>query len=452
MFDIISKFRGDKTIWAIVILLAIVSFLPVYSASTNLVSKNEDLNTFSFLFKHFTHVMIGFLALYIAHKTPFHYFKFLSIVFTPVIIVLLAYTLLKGKEIDGANASRWIEIPFIGFSFQTSTFAFVVIIAYVARYLSKISKKEFTFQESLWELWLPVALVLMLILPANFSTTALIFVMICMLVYIGNYPLKYLASIIGIGLLFLTIFVLAAKAFPEAMPNRVDTWMSRIDSYVNNEDNQDDYQIETAKIAIASGGIKGLGPGKSVQKNFLPQSSSDFIFSIVIEEYGIFGGIGILTLYLVLFVRFIINAQKATTVFGKLLIIGLGFPIVFQALINMGVAVNLLPVTGQPLPLISSGGTSIIMTLFSIGIILNITKKEQEIALDLEENRKRNEALKQIIDNQVALNEEHDNADYSVSEKMKSMKNGIKNAILEDENGDVLVNGQNPMNAVLNKK
>ena len=191
------------------------------------------------------------------------------------------------------------------------------------------------------------------------------------------------------------MFLLLAKAFPtNKLFSRVNTWGNRIERFLDDKPNEDDYQIEKAKIAIASGGIYGLGPGKSVQKNFLPQSSSDFIFAIIVEEYGLLGAIGILFLYLLLFFRFIINAQKAPTLFGKLLIIGLGFPIVFQALINMAVAVELLPVTGQTLPLISSGGTSIWMTCVDLGVILSVTKKEAEVALDEAEKKKREEKEK----------------------------------------------------------
>ena len=450
MFDIIGKIRGDKTIWAIVFLLAIISFLPVYSASTNLVYVIGKGTTIGYLFKHFVHVMLGFMIIYFVHKTPYHYFKALSIFGIPLVILLLIYTLFKGTVIGGANASRWIQIPFVGISFQTSTFAFIVLMIYVARYLSKVSGKVYSFKDSLLELWTPIFVVLVLVLPANFSTTALIFLMACMLVFIGQYPLRYLAIIIGLGIISFTMFILVAKAFPNTMPNRVDTWMSRIDNFFDNKPNEDEYQIEKAKIAIASGKIYGLGPGKSVQKNFLPQSSSDFIFAIIVEEYGLIGAVGILFLYLLLFVRFIIDAQKVTTLFGKLLIIGLGFPIIFQALINMGVAVELLPVTGQPLPLISSGGTSIWMTCIAIGIILSVTKKEEEVALDLEEKRKRDQALQQIIDAQVALNEEKDSDENQ--QKINDIKSSIRKSLIEDENGNVLVNGQNPMNAVLNKR
>jgi cell division protein FtsW len=186
----------------------------------------------------------------------------------------------------------------------------------------------------------------------------------------------------------LTLFILTAKAFPDAMPNRVDTWMSRIENFSNGEDTEADYQIEKAKIAIASGGIQGVGPGKSIQKNFLPQSSSDFIFAIIVEEYGLAGGLFLLMLYLWLLFRIVIVSQKADTVFGKLLVVGVGLPIVFQALINMAVAVELFPVTGQTLPLISSGGTSIWMTCLAIGIILSVSAKREEIKLqeDYEDN------------------------------------------------------------------
>ncbi len=407
MTQLVNRLRGDKVIWAIVFLLALISFLPVYSASTNLVYVIGKGSTIGYLIKHLVHLFIGFIIIYWIHKVPYHYFRALSILGIPFVLVLLLYTLFQGTTIGGANASRWIQIPFIGIGFQTSTLAFTVLMVYVARYLAKVSEKEYSFKDSLLELWLPVFAILALVLPANFSTTALIFSMVCMLVYVGYYPVKYLALIIGAGVIALTFFILVAKAFPGAMPNRVDTWISRVDSFFDKSEDakDDDYQIEKAKIAIASGKIYGLGPGKSVQKNFLPQSSSDFIFAIIVEEYGLIGALGIVFLYMLLFVRFIINAQKASSLFGKLLIVGLGFPIIFQALVNMAVAVELLPVTGQTLPLISAGGTSIWMTCVSIGVILSVTKKDEEVAQDEEERKKREEALQRIIDKELDLSE-----------------------------------------------
>ena len=385
MRKIFQYIQGDKAIWAVVALLALFSFLPVYSASSNLAYLYGDGSTLPFLLKHFAHLVLGFAILYGVHKIPYHYFRGLSIIALPVIILLLLITITEGTMIEGANASRWIRLPFVGVTFQTSTLAAVVLMTYVARYLSRIKDKEITFKETLLPLWLPVFIVLGLILPANLSTTAIIFTMVIILVFVGGYPLKYLGIILGAGLLFLTLFVLTAKAFPGVFPNRVDTWISRIENFSDNEDTEADYQIEKAKIAIASGGVTGLGPGKSIQKNFLPQSSSDFIYAIIVEEFGMIGAFFLLFLYLLLLFRLIIVAHKASSMFGKLLVIGVGLPIVFQALINMAVAVELFPVTGQTLPLISSGGTSIWMTCLAIGMILSVSAKREVVVQDEEE-------------------------------------------------------------------
>lgn len=379
MQQLFKNIKGDRLIWAIAALLAIFSFLPVYSAASNLAYVGESTNTFSFFVKHFMHLFLGFTIMYGVHKIPYRYFRGLSMIMIPIVFVLLILTIMQGTTIGGANASRWIRIPIVGMSFQTSTLASVVLMVYVARYMSKIEGKKITFKESILPLWGPVFVILALILPSNFSTTAIIFLMVVVLVFLGGYPIRYLAVIIGSGLLGLVLFILVAKAFPDAMPNRVDTWMSRIENFSNGEDNEADYQIEKAKIAIASGGIKGVGPGKSIQKNFLPQSSSDFIFAIIIEEYGLLGGFFLMILYMWLLFRIVIVAQKSDALFGKLLALGVGLPIVFQAMINMAVAVELFPVTGQTLPLISSGGTSIWMTCLAIGIILSVSSKREEI-------------------------------------------------------------------------
>ena len=381
MKNILKNIEGDRAIWAIVSVLAILSFLPVYSASTNLVYVVNNGTTTFHLFKHAFLLSCGFLIIYAVHKIPYRYFSGGSVLMIPFVILLLIYTLTQGTTIGGANASRWIQIPFIGVGFQTSTLAGLVIMIYVARYLAKNKDKIINLRATIIQLWLPVAVILALILPANFSTTAIVFFMAMLLAFIGGYPLKYIASVVGIGALLLTLFVLTAKAFPEAMPNRVDTWISRIENF-SDKNADEGYQVEKAKIAIASGGLKGRGPGKSIQKNFLPQSSSDFIFAIIVEEYGLFGAVGVIVLYFLLLFRIVMAAKKATSIFATLLIIGVGLPIIFQAMINMAVAVNLFPVTGQTLPLISSGGTSIWMTCFAIGIILSVTadkaKKESK--------------------------------------------------------------------------
>ncbi|MFC5047091.1 FtsW/RodA/SpoVE family cell cycle protein [Aquimarina hainanensis] len=379
MTKIMANIKGDRAIWAVAALLALFSFLPVYSASSNLAYLYGNGDTFTYLVKHFAHLMLGFGIIYAVHKVPYHYFKGLSIIMIPVVIVLLLLTMAQNTTIGGANASRWIKIPFVGVTFQTSTLAAVVLLAYVARYLSKIKGKKITFKETLLPLWLPVFVVLMLILPANFSTTAIIFSMVVMLVFLGGYPIRYLMIIIGTGVVALAFFVLTAKAFPGMFPNRVDTWISRVENFADNKDTQEDYQIERAKIAIARGGVIGKGPGKSVQRNFLPQSSSDFIYAIIIEEWGLLGGVFLMSLYILLLMRLVIVAHKCEEVFGTLLVIGVGLPIVFQAIINMAVAVELFPVTGQTLPLVSSGGTSIWMTCLAIGIVLSVSRKREAV-------------------------------------------------------------------------
>jgi cell division protein FtsW len=377
---VFNNLKGDRLIWAIAALLAIFSFLPVYSAASNLAYISGDGDTFNYFVKHFVHLFLGFAIMYGVHKVPYRYFRGLSMVMIPVVLVLLAATMFQPETSESlTNAKRWIKVPIVGFTFQPSTLASVVLMVYVARYLSKIKDKAVTFKETILPLWVPVFLVLVLILPANFSTTAIIFTMIMALAFMGGYPIKYLVLILLSGIVAFTLFILTAKAFPDAMPNRVDTWTSRIENFTNGEDTEADYQIEKAKMAIASGGVQGLGPGKSNQKNFLPQSSSDFIFAIIIEEYGLIGGLFLMTLYLLLLFRIVIASHKADTIFGKLLVIGVGIPIVFQALINMAVAVELFPVTGQTLPLISSGGTSIWITCLAIGIILSVSARRQEI-------------------------------------------------------------------------
>jgi len=419
----IKNLKGDKVIWALVALLALVSFMPVFSASSNLAYAGQGTgNTLGYLVKHFLHLALGFFIIYQVHKIPYLYYRKLSLILLPFLWVLLGYTLFFGVE--KGSARRWVEVA--GVSFQPSTLAFVLLMVFVARYLAKNRENPITFKNSVYELWIPVAVTLLLILPANFSTAAFLFAMVCMLAYVGKYPLKYLAIIFGACLLGLTLFVGTGKVLhainPEKVPTlfqRVTTWEKRLERYSDAElKNPDEfYQIERAKTAIASGGVYGLGPGKSVQKNFLPQSSSDFIYAIIVEEFGLIGGIGLLLLYLLLLFRLVVVAHKATHFYGKLLIIGLGFPIVFQAFINMGVAVELLPTTGQTLPLISSGGSSIWVICFAIGIILNVTKKEDEIALEVKEKEKREAALQKLIDKQ--LEEEESEHEESVEHPLK---------------------------------
>ncbi|MGJ8738156.1 FtsW/RodA/SpoVE family cell cycle protein [Zobellia laminariae] len=374
-----DNIKGDRAIWAIAALLGLFSFLPVYSASSNLVYVVGNGTTFGYLVKHALLLSLGFGIIYGIHRIPSHFFKGLSLIAMPLVLVLLVFTLAQGTTIGGANASRWISVPLVGISFQTSNLAAVVLMIYVARYLSKVRHKDVTFKESILPLWIPVFLTVALILPANFSTAAIIFSMVLLLCFLGGYPVKYLMGIIGASVLSLAFFILTAKAIPGLFPNRVDTWISRVENFADSEDTEADYQIERAKIAIATGGIVGKGAGKSVQKNFLPQSSSDFIYAIIVEEYGLVGGFALMFFYMFLLFRIVVVANSSTYIFGKLVVLGVGLPIVFQALINMAVAVELFPVTGQTLPLISSGGTSSWMTCLAIGIILSVSNKNLSV-------------------------------------------------------------------------
>ena len=397
MNKFLINIKGDKPLWVVFILLASFSFLPVYSSASNLAYLYGDGNTFSYLFKHFIHLSLGFFLMYMVHKIPYRYFRGISILMIPVILVLLAYTIFQPSISESmTNSNRWIRIPIVGFGFQPSTLASIIILIYVARYLSKIKDKLITFSQSILPLWVPVFLTISLILPANFSTSAILFSMVMLLCFLGGYPLKYLMGILFSAVILFSIFILSVKAYPDLFPNRVDTWKSRVENFVDSKETKSNYQIEKAKIAIATGGITGLGPGKSVQKNFLPQSSSDFIYAIIVEEYGLIGGLTLLLLYLWFLFRVIIISNKSKSVFGSLLAIALGIPIVFQALVNMAVAVQLFPVTGQPLPLISSGGTSIWMTCLAIGIIQSV-RIGSEINEDETDENNPLEILKETI-------------------------------------------------------
>lgn len=373
---------GDKSIWGIVVLLSIFSFLPVYSASSNLVYVVGSGSVFGHLVKHVAIVCVGWVIMYAVHLVPFRYFSGLAKLGIPVVVVLLLITAFQGTTIDGANASRWLNIPVIGMSFQTSTLATVVLLAYAADYFASKKETKIGFVESLLPFWIPVLLVVGLILPANLSTALLLLFLVTVIAFLGGYPLKYLAGLVGVAVLFLTLFILLAKAYPDAFPNRVDTWMSRVESFSGQGNENTDYQIERAKAAVAVGGYVGIGAGKSMMKNLLPQSTSDFIYAIIAEEYGMLGAISLLFLFMLLLFRILINANKSESFFGKLLILAMGLPIVTQAFINMGVAVALLPVTGQPLPLISSGGTSLWMTFLALGVVLSVSANRASVAND----------------------------------------------------------------------
>ena len=386
--SLIGSLKGDKIIWIVVLSLSIFSFLPVYSASSNF-----GVNLiFSSVFKHVAIIFIGIIIMYATHLINYKYLRGLSLIILPLAILLLFITALQGNEIDGANASRWISIPLINISFQPSSIASIFLLIYISNYISKNREKKLNFSNSFIKLWLPILLVVMLVLPSNFSTAFMIFSLCLILIFIGQYPIKNIILIVLSIVILATSFVGLSKKYPEMLPNRVDTWSNRIENFINPSiDNDANYQINRAKAAIATGSLFGVGAGKSSMKYILPQSTSDFIFSIITEEYGLFVSIIILLLYIILLFRIVIIAYKAKNSFGQLVSIAVGLPIVFQALINMGVAVQLFPVTGQPLPLISTGGTSIWTTFFAFGVLLSVSRNNQLEFSELNLNELNNE-------------------------------------------------------------
>lgn len=365
-----TYFKGDRTIWLIVILLSIVSILAVYSSTGTLAYKYQSGNTEYYLFKHGIIMILGFALMYMGHFVKYTFYARIANLGIIIAIPLLLMTLLMGSNIN--EASRWLTLPIIGLSFQTSDFAKVALILYVARALSKRQDNIKDFKSAFVPIIVPVGLVCGLILPANFSTSAVLFTTCVILMFIGRISVKYIASMIGIAITAFALFLLISKA--AGYDGRISTWKARVENFFSG-DAEANYQVEQAKIAVATGGVLGKGPGNSSQRNFLPHPYSDFIFAIIIEEYGLFGGTFVVFLYMLLFYRALQIVKRTERAFAALITIGCAFSLVFQALINMAVAVNIFPVTGQPLPMLSMGGTSIWFTSAAIGIILSVSSE-----------------------------------------------------------------------------
>jgi len=378
MNSILRNIKGDKVIWAVVIILSIFSLLTVYSSTGTLAYRYQGGNTEYYMVKHLVILAFGFLLMYLTHLVKFTYFSRIFQIALYIAIPLLVLTLIIGSNVN--EAKRFLPLPF-NLSFQTSDLAKLTLIMYLARLLTKKQGNIKDFKSSFLPLMGPVLIVCVLILPANFSTAAMLFVTSLVLMFIGRVKFTYLASFVGITIGLFVILLLIARVYPTLMP-RATTWNSRINSFFTPDpvDSDKIYQVEQSKIAIASGGVFGKAPGNSSQRNFLPHPYSDFIFAIIVEEYGLLGGTFIVLLYLILFFRVVKIVTKCPRHFGAFMAIGVGFSLVFQALINMAVAVNLIPVTGQPLPLVSMGGTSIWFTSIAIGIILSVSKEtDQEL-------------------------------------------------------------------------
>lgn len=366
------RLGADRTIWIVALFLGLVSLLAVYSSIASLAYKS-DAGTFRFLFKHALMLASGGAIMYIASKPKYTVYSRLSQLLIGVTAALLLLTLLLGANLN--SASRWMVIPGLGITFQTSDLAKVVLLVYIARVIGKHGEDPWTLREVLLKLMLPIGAICGLILPANFSTAALLFLLCMLVMFIGRVPIKHMAVIGLVAAGAFALLLLLAKSNPGLLP-RLDTWVARIEAFSSDVPDRDaNYQVEHAKIAIASGGLLPNGPGSGTSRNYLPHPYSDMIYAFIVEEYGsIFGGLGLLLLYVILLFRAVRIANRCEKTFGALVAIGLSLSLVVQALVNMAVAVNLVPVTGQPLPLVSMGGTSIWFTCLSIGIVLSVSR------------------------------------------------------------------------------
>lgn len=392
-----SRTKGDKVIWSIVILLALVSLLVVYSSTGSLAYKMYKGNTEVYLFKQIVFISIGIGIIYFAHMVNYNVYSKVARILFLVAIPLLVYTLFFGVKLN--EGSRWIRLPIINLTFQTSDLAKLALIMYMSRLLSKKQDVIKDFKTGFLPIAMPVGIVCILIAPANLSTALLIGATSMLLMFIGRVSMKHLLLIIGIAMVPVIMLIMAAvfqhsnnggvsNSTPTAKVEgksrlfvRVGTWVSRVEHFMyggKDIDDDDNYQINQAKIAIAKGGVMGLGPGNSEQRNFLPHPYSDFIYAIIIEEYGLVGGILILFVYMIFLFRSIQIFRKCPYAFGAFLSLGLSFTLVIQALANMAVNVNLFPVTGVTLPLVSMGGSSFLFTCLAIGIILSVARNVEK--------------------------------------------------------------------------
>ena len=374
MRAILNNIKGDKVIWAVVLMLSIFSILAVYSSTGTLAYKYQSGNTEYYMIKHLGILILGFVLMYLAHQVKYKYYARISQIAIYASVPLLAYTLFFGTNFN--EASRWYTLPLINLTFQPSDFAKLALIIFVARLLAKKQDEVEDFRKGFISVMIPIVIITLLILPANFSTAAMIFTTCLVLMFVGRVRLRYIAILVGVGILAFALLITIAVNMPK-LSGRFGTWQNRIESF-RSGDSEANYQVEQAKIAIATGGITGKMPGNSTQKNFLPHPYSDFIYAIIIEEYGLIGGIVVVLLYLVLFYRAIKIVIKSPRNFAAFLTFGVSFSLIFQAMVNMMVAVNILPVTGQTLPLISMGGTSIWFTSIAIGIILSVSREIEE--------------------------------------------------------------------------
>jgi cell division protein FtsW len=374
---IAAELRGDRVVWAILVLLGLFSILAVYSSTGTLAYRERGGNTEAYLFKHGIILAAGLVVTYFAHLLHYRRYMNWSPVLLPMAIILLLYTMILGPEIN--EARRWIVLPVIGLSFQTSDFAKLALIIYVARAIS--SKQDYIedFKSAFLPIIVPVVVVCALIAPADLSTSIILFLACLLMMFVGRVALKYIGLLMVTGGVVFVMLIMLGRTFPQHI--RVATWESRLQQFYSPEPGgEDTYQIDQAKIALGNGGLTGMGPGNSTQRNYLPYAHADFIYAVICEEYGVIGGAVIIGLYLLLFFRVTRLITKSPKAFGAMVALGLSLVVVIQAFFHIGINVNLLPVTGLTLPLISMGGTSLLFTCIAFGIILSVSKYIESVA------------------------------------------------------------------------
>ncbi len=423
---LLSKTKGDKVIWALVLLLVLVSLLAVYSATGSLAYKMYRGNTEVYLFKQIAFIAIGFCVIYFAHRVNYTIYSRVAKILFLLSIPLLLYTLFFGVTLN--EGSRWIRLPIINLTMQTSDLAKLGLFMFLARLLSRKQNKIKDFKKGFLPVIIPVTATCMLIAPANLSTALLLGASCMVLLFIGRVSTKHLLLTMGVAIIPVVFLIMAAvikhksggeeevtsKEKSSRVTARFTTWVSRVEHFIyggKDADNDNLYQVNQAKIAIAKGGLLGAGPGNSEQRNFLPQAYNDFIYAIIIEEYGLVGGALIIFIYLVFLYRSIRLFKKCPYAFGAFLALGLSFTLVLQAMANMAVNVNLFPVTGVTLPLVSMGGSSFLFTCLSIGIILSVARNVEQL-----EGKKKLAALEANKDIEEEEDEEEEYEEAEVDE------------------------------------
>lgn len=378
---IAAELRGDRVIWAIVVLLAIISMVSVFSSAATLAYSERSGEVSYYLIKHGAILAFGLVMIYVCHLLAYTKFSRWAPGMLVIAFVLLLLTMFFGPVIN--NSQRWLQIPFVGLTFQTSDFAKLALIVFVARSIGSKQDVIKDFKSAFLPIILPVIGICVLIAINDLSSALMLFLICILMMIVGRVAMQYVLTLILMGVSVFSLMVMLGAKYPNLLP-RASTWEKRMETFINPSaaSTDDRYQITKAQIAMANGGLVGVGPGNSTQRNYVPYAYADFIYAIIVEEYGVIGGIALILLYLLLFFRVVRLVTKSSKAFGAMVAFGLGLSILMQAFMNIAVNLDLVPVTGLTLPLVSMGGTSILFTCVSFGIILSVSKYIESVTAD----------------------------------------------------------------------